>query len=120
QTCALPILDFTPTGSDERQYCSPGFNLPVGSLMRTPYGHGFAEYHTSGDNLDFIQPAFLADSFKKYWSIFTILEHNTRYINLSPKGEPQLGKRGLYKMIGSQKADNVDELAVLWVLNLSD
>ena len=60
----IEILDFHPYGYDERQYCSPGFNLPVGRLSRTPYGE-YPEYHTSADNVEFIQPQFLADSFSK-------------------------------------------------------
>lgn len=113
------ILDFFPTGSDERQFCSPGFNLPIGSLMRTPYGK-FSEYHTSADNLDFISEKYLQNSLEKYIKTISILENNETYLNLNPKGEPQLGKRGLYKMIGSPKERTLNELAMLWVLNLSD
>ena len=113
------ILDFSPYGYDERQFCSPGFNLPVGSLMRTPNGQ-YPEYHTSADNLDFVKPLSLADSFSKCWSALYILEHNRRYINQSPKCEPQLGKRGLYRQIGGPADSGIDELALLWVLNLSD
>jgi len=108
------ILDFFPWGSDERQFCSPAFNLPVGSLMRTPYGR-FPEYHTSADNLGFIRPESLADSFAKYVSILDVLENNAIYVNLYPKGEPQLGKRGLYN-----PKDRESWSAILWVLNLSD
>lgn len=110
------ILDFVPYGYDERQYCSPGFNLPVGCFMRTPHGC-YPEYHTSADNLDFVQPQFLADSFFKITSVFLILENNKIYINQNPKCEPQLGKRGLYR---GYPAGGVDDLAILWVLNLSD
>ncbi|WP_394752413.1 DUF4910 domain-containing protein [Crenothrix sp.] len=107
------IIDFYPYGYDERQYCSPGFNLPVGCFMRTPYGQ-YPEYHTSADNLTFIQPESLNDSFSKLLATLNILENNHTYLNLSPKCEPQLGKRGLYSSIGA------NELALLWVLNLSD
>jgi aminopeptidase-like protein len=113
------ILDFSPYGYDERQYCSPGFNLPVGSLTRTPHGH-YPQYHTSADNLDFVQPVFLADSFQTYMAVFNILEHNHKYMNLNPCCEPQLGKRGLYSSIGGRKETNLNELALLWVLNYSD
>ena len=113
------IVEFFPSGSDERQFSSPGFKLPVGSLMRTMYGH-FPEYHTSADNLDFVQPEYLADSLEKYLKIIFILENNSTYLNLNPKCEPQLGKRGLYRMIGSQKSGGINELAMFWVLNLSD
>ncbi|SJM90439.1 conserved hypothetical protein [Crenothrix polyspora] len=107
------IIDFYPYGYDERQYCSPGFNLPVGCFMRTPYGQ-YPEYHTSADNLTFIQPESLSDSFSKLLATLNILENNHTYLNLNPKCEPQLGKRGLYSSIGAY------ELALLWVLNLSD
>lgn len=113
------IIDFIPYGYDERQYCSPGFNLPVGCLMRTPNGC-YPEYHTSEDNLDFVQPKFLADSLSVYLSTLNVLENNVRYLNTNPKCEPQLGKRGLYQMVGSQKERKGKELAMLWVLNLSD
>ena len=113
------ILEFTPYGYDERQYCSPGFNLPVGCFMRTPNGR-YPEYHTSADNLDFVKPACLADSFAKCLTVLTVLEGNRTYVNLNPKGEPQLGKRGLYQTIGGQTDARQFELAMLWVLNLSD
>ena len=113
------IIDFIPFGYDERQYCSPGFNLPVGCLMRTPHGC-YPEYHTSADNLDLVRHEYLADSFSIYLSVFNILENNKKYINQNPKCEPQLGKRGLYQMTGGQKDKKTKELAILWVLNLSD
>jgi len=113
------ILDFSPYGYDERQYCSPDFNLPVGSLTRTPYGR-FPQYHTSADNLDFVQPAYLADSLEKYLAVIDILENNQRYRNTNPKCEPQLGRRGLYSAFGGKKDAKMTELAMLWVLNLSD
>lgn len=113
------IVDFFPSGSDERQYSSPGFNLPVGSLMRTMYGR-FPEYHTSADNLDFVKPQYLADSLEKYLKVIFVLENNITYLNLNPKCEPQLGKRGLYRMIGHPKSAGFDESAMLWVLNMSD
>lgn len=115
------IMDFTPSGSDERQFCSPGFNLPVGSLMRTPYGR-FNQYHTSADNLNFIKPEFLADSLNAYWHVISIIENDIKYLNLNPKCEPQLGKRNLYRTTSSKKATtrNEDELALFWVMNLSD
>lgn len=113
------ILDFFPTGSDERQFCSPGFNLHVGSLMRTPYGK-FRQYHTSDDNLEFVQTQFLANTYSKYLSIVFVLENNKKYKNLNPKCEPQLGKRGLYRQIGGQKISKDSELAMFWMLNLSD
>ena len=113
------ILEFTPYGYDERQYCSPGFNLPVGCFMRTPNGR-YPEYHTSADNLDFVKPASLADSFAKCLAVLAVLEGNRTYVNLNPKCEPQLGRRGLYQSIGGQTDARQFELAMLWVLNLSD
>lgn len=113
------IIDYFPPGSDERQYGSPGIDLPVGSLMKTPYGE-FPEYHTSADNLDFVRPEHLANTFLKYMQTFYILENDTTFINLQPKGEPNLGKRGLYRTISGQQDGYEMELAVISVLNLSD
>jgi aminopeptidase-like protein len=113
------VVDFTPFGYDERQYCSPGFDLPVGCLMRTPWGR-YPEYHTSADNLGFVRPEALADSFFKLLSAIAILEENRTYVNQSPFGEPQLGKRGLYRHLGGDSETQVDEHALLWVLNGSD
>jgi aminopeptidase-like protein len=113
------VVDFSPYGYDERQYCSPGFNLSVGCLQRTPHGE-YPEYHTSADNCDFVRPEYLADSFSKYLSVINILENNRSYLNTNPKCEPQLGKRGLYTTTGGQNHAVVDQMALLWVLNLSD
>ena len=112
------ILDFSPYGYDERQYCSPGFNLPVGCLMRSVWGT-FPEYHTSADNLDFIQPAQLAGSLRVCAAVVHVLENNRRFRNLSPYCEPQLGKRDLYRSTGGE-AIGTEINARLWVLNLSD
>jgi aminopeptidase-like protein len=112
------ILEFFPYGYDERQYCSPGFNLPVGCLMRSVWGT-FPEYHTSADNLDFIKPRKLAESLRVCIAIVDVLENNGYYRNLSPYGEPQLGRRGLYSSAPGHGVES--ELnARLWVLNLSD
>jgi aminopeptidase-like protein len=113
------VRDFSPFGYDERQYCSPGFNLPVGCLNRTPHGK-FIEYHTSGDNLEFVSPEALVDTFERCLEILRLLEHNHSYRNLYPKCEPQLGKRGLYHEVGGYPNAESRELAMLWVLNLSD
>lgn len=113
------ISEFSPYGYDERQYCSPGFNLPVGCFMRTPNGR-YPEYHTSADNLEFVKPASLADSYAKCLAVIAVLEGNRTYVNLNPKCEPQLGTRGLYGTIGGQTDSRAFELAMLWVLNLSD
>jgi aminopeptidase-like protein len=113
------LVSFSPYGYDERQFCSPGFNLPVGCFMRTPHGQ-FPEYHTSGDNLELVRPEYLNDSFTKCLSILDLLEDNRTYLNQNPKCEPQLGKRGLYGTIGGDAEQKISELAMLWVLNLSD
>ncbi len=113
------IEDFIPFGYDERQYCSPGFDLPVGSLTRTPWGR-YPEYHTSDDNLDLIRPENLGGSLRRYLEIVHLLENNRRYRNLNPHCEPQLGKRGLYRTLGGSEDGRERELALLWVLNQSD
>jgi aminopeptidase-like protein len=114
------VDDFLPYGYDERQFCSPGFDLPVGCLMRTPYQQ-FPEYHTSGDNLDFVKPDRLVDSLRKCLAIFNILENDAHYVNLYPKAEPQLGRRGIYRALADRTGDDgSSELAMLWVLNQSD
>ena len=113
------ILDFSPWGYDERQFNSPGINLSVGRLTRTPNGC-FPEYHTSADNLDFVKANALADSYATYLDVFNVLDNNYTFINQSPKCEPQLGKRGLYRKTGGHKDVGKRELAMLWVMNMSD
>ncbi len=113
------LVDFSPYGYDERQYCSPGFDLPVGCFMRTPWGR-YPEYHTSADNLEFVRHESLADSLELVRCALSIVDGDSTYVNLNPYGEPQLGRRGLYRSTGGLKDESVDELALLWVLNLSD
>lgn len=115
---AYQIEDFAPYGFDERQFCSPGLNLPVGCFSRSMYDR-VPEYHTSADNLDFVKSHQLAGALSLCTAVFDILENNKTYCNQKPYGEPQLGKRGLYRSIGG---DNIEDenLARLWVLNLSD
>jgi len=112
------VIDFEPYGYDERQFCSPGFDLPVGRLTRSPNGQ-YPEYHTSADNLEFIQPACLAESIRALAGIIALLDENRSLRNLSPKGEPRLGKRGLYGTVGGT-APGAFEHALLWVLSYSD
>ncbi|MDX2257909.1 MAG: DUF4910 domain-containing protein [Hyphomicrobiaceae bacterium] len=112
-------IAFSPYGYDERQYGSPGFDLPVGLLQRSPFGE-FREYHTSADDLDFIRPEHLAHSFGLVASLIEIVENDGLFINLAPKGEPQLGRRGLYTLIGGDKGAPARQMAMLWVLNQSD
>jgi aminopeptidase-like protein len=112
------ILEFSPYGYDERQFCSPGFNLPIGRLSRSAHGR-FPEYHTSADDLNFVRPSQLAASFATCASIIDVLEHNRTYVNQNPKCEPHLGPRGLYRGLGGPNAAE-REMALLWVLNLAD
>lgn len=113
------VRDFSPYGYDERQYCSPGFDLPVGCLMRSPHGE-FPEYHTSADDLSFVTPESLAGALEACASIVRVLEGNGWYRNLNPKCEPRLGKRGIYRAIGGHLDARSAEMALLWVLNFSD
>jgi aminopeptidase-like protein len=113
------IVDFFPSGSDERQYCSPGFDLPVASVMRTMYGT-YPEYHTSLDNRDFISFSAMAESVDVYERILRTLDANLSLVNTSPFGEPQLGRRGLYPSLGGSKEADARAEAMLWILNQSD
>ncbi|CAL9411659.1 Putative polysaccharide biosynthesis protein with aminopeptidase-like domain protein [Streptomyces sp. enrichment culture] len=113
------IVEFTPYGYDERQFCSPGFDLGVGSLSRTPYAD-YPEYHTSADDLDFVSPEAMADTLAVCREAFAVLDRNRRYVNLSPYGEPQLGRRGLYDSLGGRSDAKQAQMAMLWVLSLSD
>ncbi len=112
------VLEFSPYGYDERQYCSPGFNLPVGCLMRSVWGE-FPEYHTSADNLDFIRPVQLGRSFQLCAGIFDVLDGNIRYRSNTPYCEPQLGKHNLYRPTGGAGI-GAENMALLWVLNQAD
>lgn len=113
------VREFTPYGYDERQYCSPGFNLGVGSLSRTPYA-GYPEYHTSADDPDFVSAEAMTDTLALCREAFGVLDGNRRYLNLSPYGEPQLGRRGLYDSLGGRSDAKQAQLAMLWVLSLAD
>ena len=113
------ILEFSPYGYDERQFCSPGFDLPVGRLSRTPYDR-YPEYHTSADDLRFVHPSQLAASLTACLGIVHVLEHDRTYLNQNPKCEPQLGQRGLYHALGGLSHAPAAEMALLWALNLSD
>ncbi|NHN86939.1 DUF4910 domain-containing protein [Acetobacter musti] len=116
------IREFEPYGYDERQYCSPGFNLPVGCLMRSPNG-SFPEYHTSADNLDFVQPEALFSSYQFILKFIFLLENDAYPVNRFPFGEPQLGRRGLYPLPASLSGDDdnkPDQMSLLWILNFAD
>ncbi len=113
------IVDWEPWGGDERQFCSPGFNLPVGCLMRTPHG-GFTGYHTSADSLDRVDPRALGEAVRVCREIIGVIDSDRTCVNLSPYGEPQLGRRGLYRSSGGAVTSSDDERALLWVLNYGD
>jgi aminopeptidase-like protein len=116
---AHSIQAFSPYGYDERQYGSPGFNLPVGCLMRSAWGT-YPQYHTSADNLSLISETMLNESLETLLRVVAVLEGEARCLNQKPYGEPMLGKRGLYSAIGGVMDKKRFELALLWVLNLSD
>ena len=113
------IQPFSPQGYDERQFCSPGFNLPVGCLMRSEPAR-FPEYHTSADNLDFVKADCLLESLDLCRTLVTVLEHNGIPVNLRPYGEPQLGRHGIYRAWGERDDRGRLQEAMLWVLNLAD
>jgi aminopeptidase-like protein len=119
RNAANKIIEFIPYGYDERQFCSPGFNMAVGCLSRTTYGQ-YIQYHTSADDLSFITPKQLEESLQATIEIVETLEANQKYLNLNPKCEPQLGKRGLYNLKGGNNEAKEFQMALLWTLNLSD
>jgi aminopeptidase-like protein len=112
------VIDFFPYGYDERQYNSPGFRIPIGSLMRGRHG-SFPEYHTSADNLEFVSGRRMAQSLETLSAILGVVDRDRVLRNLEPYGEPQLGSRGLYAALGGEGVRDI-QLAMLWVLNLSD
>jgi aminopeptidase-like protein len=113
------IVDFSPYGYDERQFCSPGFDLPVGRFGRSQHGE-YPEYHTSADDIDFVAPEALADSYAIVLRILDLCERDRTWRNTAPYGEPQLGRRGLYRSIGAAMNRQAVEMGLLWVLNLAD
>jgi aminopeptidase-like protein len=113
------ITPFIPYGYDERQYCSPGFDLPLGCLMRTPNGE-YPEYHSSADNLSLLRPESLAHSLGVLQRVVKVIEGDRTYRSRNPKGEPELGRRGLWGSMGGHRSAGYDQIALLWVLNLAD
>jgi len=118
-TPSAVIQDFSPYGYDERQFCSPAFNLPVGLFQRSQFGT-FPEYHTSADDLAFIRPEWLTASYEVILEAIEILEADRTLINTNPRCEPALGRRGLYSTIGGDADAATRNMAMLWLLNLSD
>jgi aminopeptidase-like protein len=112
------IVDFEPYGYDERQFCSPGFDLPIGRLTRSANGQ-YAEYHTSADDLSLVRPDRLAHALQTLAQLITVIDENRTLLNLNPKGEPRLGKRGLYGSVGGVSPGEFEH-ALLWLLSLSD
>jgi aminopeptidase-like protein len=113
------IRPFVPYGYDERQYCSPGFDLPVGCLMRTPNGE-YPEYHSSADDLSLLRVESLCHSLALLQRLVAVIEGEGLYRSRNPKGEPQLGRRGLYAAMGGHRTAARDQMALLWVMNLAD
>lgn len=111
--------DFFPLGSDERQYCSPGFDLPFCSLTRSMYGE-YDEYHTSLDNKEFISFDAMSKSAEFLMQAMQIVEYNGSYMNLYPYCELQLGKRGLYPTLSAPNSRSTLVDAFMWILNYSD
>jgi aminopeptidase-like protein len=117
-SAAARTIDFEPYGYDERQFCSPGFDLPVGRLTRSPNGT-YPEYHSSADDLSFVKRDRIAESIQTLARLLSVMDANRRVRNLSPKGEPRLGKRGLYRSTGGTTPGEFEH-ALLWVLSLAD
>ncbi|WP_118138397.1 DUF4910 domain-containing protein [Oceanicella sp. SM1341] len=114
------LLPFTPDGYDERQYCSPGFDLPVGCLMRGVHGR-FPEYHTSEDNCDFITQAALERSLAVAQAALDVIDGDVTWVRTDGRGEPQLGRRGLYRAISGQTTSAAaSQMDLMWFLNLAD
>jgi aminopeptidase-like protein len=114
------IVPFNPYGYDERQFCSPAFDLPMGCFMRSVHGT-FPQYHTSADNPGFVKPQALNQSYEVVASLLDLLDANWMYARTDGRGEPQLGRRGLYRAIAGQKeAGGASQMDLLWLLNLAD
>jgi aminopeptidase-like protein len=113
------VLDYYPAGSDERQYCSPGFNLPVGSLMRSTWDQ-FPEYHTSADDLSFVTADALGESLEMYYRIVEALEAAETFCTTVPYCEPQLSPRGLYPTTGALRNVAQSRRDMMFLLNWCD
>jgi aminopeptidase-like protein len=117
---SFTMLPFRPDGCDERQFCSPAYNLPVGCFMRSPNGT-FPEYHTSADNLNFVSVDALAESVAVILDVVNLVEADVTYVRRDGRGEPYLGRYGLYQALtGREAVGDTTQLALQWVLNLAD
>ncbi len=119
QEIPFKIIPFSVGGSDERQYCSPGFNFPVGSLTRSIY-HVYKEYHTSLDNKSFISFDAMIKTIETYFCFVKALELNANYYNTIQFCEPQLGKRGLYPSSNSPDVNRKKIHDLMHLLSFSD
>ena len=113
------IIDFSPYGNDERQFCSPGFNLPVGAVLRSGWDRS-DRHHTSADDMAGISADSMVGAMTLCLDVIGILEADACFVSRCPKGEPQLGRRGLYRNLGGRADREQLEAALLWVLNLAD
>ena len=113
------VIDFYPYGYDERQFNSPGFRMPIGSLMRSRHGR-FPEYHTSADAPSLVAADPLEESATIVATILETLDRNRRFRSLAPEGEPQLGRRGIYRAIGGGGDPEAQQYAMLWLLQAGD
>ena len=115
----VTVKDFDPIGSDERQYGSPGIDLPIGSLSRSRHGE-YREYHTSKDDLDFVSERGIAGSLAAYLRAIQVLEMNCRPTRTDPFCEPQLGRRGLYPKLGAAREVDDYLTKLMHILAFSD
>ena len=115
---AARVVDYSPYGYDERQFGSPGFDLPVGRLTRSSNGE-YAQYHTSDDNPSLMRVASLAQSIRAIAATLARIDDNRRLRSTQPMGEPRLGKRGLFRSTGGSHPQDF-EYALLWLLNQAD
>jgi aminopeptidase-like protein len=113
------IIKYFPMGSDERQYNSPGINIPIGAFMRTPYGE-YPQYHTSSDDKSIISFSGMEKSVLVLTKICKLIENNYFAQSLNPNCEPMLGKRGLYPSKRSNKDKSLDLKSILWILGYAD
>jgi aminopeptidase-like protein len=113
------VIDFSPYGNDERQFCSPGFDLPIGAITRSGYDRS-DYHHTSADNMEAITSDSLASTLQLCLEIFQVLETDATFVSRCSKGEPQLGRRGLYRNLGGRADRGQVEAALLWLLSYAD